>query len=374
MSILIGADIVPTNSNCDFFSNGNLEKLLDEELISKFRSAQYKIFNLEVPLTDAPSPIEKAGPSLVASRSTVEALKKMKIDLLSLANNHIMDQGVDGLKSTMKILDNSNIAYLGVGLNLDAASKPFIFEYSGKRIGVYSCAEHEFSIADEVTPGANPYEPLESFDHVVSLKEKCEYVIVLYHGGKEHYRYPSPMLQKVCRKFVEKGADLVVCQHSHCIGCHESFNGGTIVYGQGNFLFDRKDDEFWSTSLLIEIDSDFNIHYIPLEKKGCSVAVAKENGAQILDDFYTRSDQIKDPHFIISEYVRYAEYVSTDYLLKIGGIKRGFLTKVMDKLTFHKFTKFRLKKRFGKQELLLMKNYFECEAHRELIGQIVSHK
>lgn len=91
-------------------------------------------------------------------------------------------------------------------------------------------------------------------------------MIVLYHGGKEQYRYPSPNLQKTCRKLVEKGADLVVCQHSHCIGCREEYLQGTIVYGQGNFLFDDEENEYWQTSLLIMISDDFEVKYIPLKK------------------------------------------------------------------------------------------------------------
>ena len=126
---------------------------------------------------------------------------------------------------------------LGVGENKTISAKPFVLSVSNKKIGVYACTEHEFSIAEDNKPGANPFDPLESFDHVSNLKKDCDYVIVLYHGGKEHYRYPSPMLQRVCRKFVEKGAGLVICQHSHCIGCEEKYLDGTIVYGQGNFIF-----------------------------------------------------------------------------------------------------------------------------------------
>src|SRR5699024_1436352 len=103
-------------------------------------------------------------------------------------------------------------------------------------------------------PGANPFDPLESFDHIQELKSKCDYVIVLYHGGKERYRYPSPYLQKVCRKFAQKGADLIVCQHSHCIGAYEEFEGSTIIYGQGNFIFNTLNNEFWNTSLLIKVE------------------------------------------------------------------------------------------------------------------------
>lgn len=63
---------------------------------------------------------------------------------------------------------------------------------------------------------------------------------MLYHGGKEYYRYSSPNLQKTCRKMTEKGADLVLCQHSHCIGSYEEYNDSTILYGQGNFIFNMK--------------------------------------------------------------------------------------------------------------------------------------
>lgn len=64
---------------------------------------------------------------------------------------------------------------------------------------------------------------------------------------------------KKCRKIVEKGADLVVCQHSHCIGCMEEYDKGTIIYGQGNFLFDDSESIFWRTSLLLKIDLKIEI-------------------------------------------------------------------------------------------------------------------
>ena len=83
---------------------------------------------------------------------------------------------------------------------------------------------------------------------------------------KEHYRYPSPYLQKVCRKMVEKGANLVVCQHSHCIGSYETYNNSTIVYGQGNFIFNKHDNEYWNSSLLIKLrfEKGIKVEYIPI--------------------------------------------------------------------------------------------------------------
>ena len=70
---------------------------------------------------------------------------------------------------------------------------------------MYACAEHEFSIVSDKRPGADSYDPLESFDHVAKLKKQCDFIIVLYHGGKEHFRYPSPDLQKAFRNLQIKG-------------------------------------------------------------------------------------------------------------------------------------------------------------------------
>ena len=287
MKLLIGADMVPTESNKDLFSTADVQTLVGQDLFDVLQAADYRIFNLEVPLTDDATPIDKCGPALIAPTSTVAGYKALGVDLCTIANNHIMDQGPQGISSTLRLLEANGISYVGGGNNLQAACKPYIFEKDGKTIGVYACAEHEFTIAQESYPGANPFDPLESPDHVASLKAQCDYVIVLYHGGRENYRYPSPNLQKICRKLVDKGADLVVCQHSHCIGCEEKYHGGTIVYGQGNFLFDRSERPGWKTGLLIQIGDNFEVTYIPLCKHANTVRLASNDESSIiLEDFF----------------------------------------------------------------------------------------
>lgn len=368
MSILIGADIVPTKSNIEQFNKGDAAFLVGSELLKILNDADYRIFNLEVPLTDVCSPIDKCGPNLIAPTSTINGYKSIGVDFVTLANNHILDQGEQGLLSTCDLLRKNNIAYCGVGDNLNLAKVPYVFEISGKKIGIYACAEHEFSIATENSVGANPFDPLESFDHVSSLKQEVDYVIVLYHGGKEHYRYPSPNLQRVCRKFVKSGADLVVCQHSHCIGCEEKYLDGTIVYGQGNFLFDDSESEFWQTSLLIQIDNDCQISYIPLIKKGKSVRLASENDSnKILESFFGRSEEIKTDGQIENKYNEFSQKMIDGYLLKLSGTGKSFVFRVLNKLTKQKYGKWILKNKIKKQQLLQIQNILECEAHRELL-------
>lgn len=362
--IVIGADLVPTESNAELFKRGDVRTLVGEELLEKLNSADYTIFNLEVPLTDEQHPIIKCGPNLIAPTATISGLKEINPHFFGLANNHILDQGTEGLASTVKMLKDADIDYSGVGKNLDEASKPFIKEIGGRRIGIYCCSEHEFSIATETEPGANPFDPLESLDHVESLKKETDYVIVLYHGGKEHYRYPSPYLQKVCRRLVDKGADLVVCQHTHCIGCEEKYNSGTIVYGQGNFLFDDSDSEFWKTSLLIDLDEDFKISYIPIMKCENKVRIADEKIRQeILADFHKRSDEIKQPGFVIKNYAAFAEQMEQGYLFRFSGtFGKNIFVRAIDKLTNHRF----VKKFYPVKCKVAIENVLDCEAHREL--------
>lgn len=365
MQLIIAGDLVPTQSNIDLFNKADTKSLLGEELYSLWESTDMRIFNLEVPLTDKEEHIPKCGPNLIAPTSTINGIKALNPSLLTLANNHILDQGELGFKSTQDILNKNNIPFIGIGNNLSEASKPYIIQQDGLRIGVYNCAEHEFTIATEKTPGANPFDPLESLDHIHNLKSKCDYVIALYHGGKEHYRYPSPYLQKVCRKITQKGADLVLCQHSHCIGCLEKYEKSTIVYGQGNFIFDDCDSEYWQTSLLIkiEVNNGFNIEYVPIVKKKNVVRLAEgEVEKEILSAFYKRSEDILQEEFINKEYQKFSEKYSELYLRGFSGFG-----KWLSRLDRRLLNGILLKGRYNKNKLLAIQNYIECEAHRELV-------
>ena len=367
MYIVIGGDFVPTNSNVDLFTKGNVKGLIGEKLEHIITHASYRIFNLEVPLTDIETPIIKNGANMIAPTSSVQTYAALGIDLLTLANNHIMDQGKPGFESTIRTIDNAGIHYVGAGKNINEANAPYFFTFSEKKIAIYACAEHEFSIVTENTPGANPFDLLWSLDHVEELKKKSDYLIVLYHGGKERYRYPSPSLQKVCRRLVDKGADLVICQHSHCVGCEEKYKGGTIVYGQGNFLFDNSDNECWQTGLLIKINEKMDISYIPLVKTDNGVRTADEQvGNTILSGFYDRSEEIKSPDVIKKKYEEFAESYLLFYLKAFSG-NHSLLFRIMNILTKGKIMEHYLQKNYQVLEMARLSNYIECEAHRELL-------
>ena len=338
LKLYIGADFVPTDINRVLFETGNIEALVGKELLGLFKQSDLNVFNLEVPLTDASTPIDKFGNNLKSPTKTIYGYKALEPIFLTLANNHSLDQGVEGLTTTLNLLKQHDIKNAGAGANVKEAKKPFIFEKDGIRIGFYMCAEHEFTVASCHTMGANPFDVLESFDDVEALKKTCDYVIVLYHGGKEFYRYPSPMLQRYCRKFVDKGADLVVCQHSHCIGSREDYGKGTIIYGQGNFIFNSESyihhKEFVKDSLLISVKATkdtFIVSEVPIRGTERGTRLATESEAiETLTEYKKRNKNIRDAHFVAQAYKDFADTHVKRYLREFLG--RSFIIRAINGL------------------------------------------
>lgn len=367
VSVLIGADIVPTAGNARLFETADLDALIGEKLKTALSSFDFRIFNLETPLCETPSPILKQGPNLRARPAAVKGLKALDPSLLTLANNHILDQGAQGLEATVQTLRQNGLRAVGAGDDLKAAQKPAVLRKNGVTVGVYACAEHEFSLAADHAAGANPFEPDESCGHIRALRAACDYVLVLYHGGKEYYPYPAPYLQARCRKMIESGADVVVCQHSHCIGAVEKYLHGAAVYGQGNFIFDLAENEMDKTGLLAGVtfrDSprEVKLDFIPLVKAGAAVRLAEgEAAAEILRGFEERSAQIKDPDFVQKAYLAFAEQKFSGYLKAFHG--GGLFFRAANKLSGGRL----LRGLYSQNALLEILNVIECEAHADLV-------
>ena len=126
ITIIVGGDLAPTESNFSSFAEGNIKALMDDKLYSLINSADYKLFNLEVPLTDTMKPISKDGPNLVAPAAIINGLKLLDPVIFGLANNHIMDQDEQGLYKTMEQLSGHQLKYVGAGENLAGAVKPLM--------------------------------------------------------------------------------------------------------------------------------------------------------------------------------------------------------------------------------------------------------
>lgn len=370
MRIIIGGDLVPTSINRELFEKGEVGGLLSPELLEAWNRADYRVFNLEVPFADKRSPIDKCGPAMIVDKACFKGVSALNPSLVLLANNHIMDQGVQGFKSTQKLLEEDRIPSIGAGDSMETMRSSFVLEKDGIRVGIYNCAEREFSIATNEKAGANPFDPVNSLKHIKELKTSCDYVIVVYHGGKELFQYPSPYIQEMAHHMVEKGADLVLIQHSHCVGAREKYMTGEILFGQGNFIFHLDKQGLWRDGLLVEVlvGEGLHVEYIPMTQSDKGMKMEKDQ-AKIIEPFNERSELIKDSKRHHEVFNRKADELYDMYLKNMLGF--GTWMSRIDRYIFRGQLAHRLVK---KKNILFMLNYIECESHRELLLQGLKNK
>ncbi len=302
MKIVIGGDVSIHDAE-EVFAKKQTDKIFNEGLRDLFHSADEVIVNLECAITDKNTPIKKFGPNLCAPIGTGQVLNEAGVTVCALSNNHIFDFGKAGVKDTLAELDKFGLAYTGYGKNELDARKDYVIEREGKKIAVINVCEHEYSYALPNREGARAYDPYDTNDDITAAKKTADYVIVIYHGGKEECRYPSPRLVKLCRSMVRHGADVVLCQHSHCIGCYEQFEGGHILYGQGNFHFawaveDKNEAWQWDTGLAVVIETEgvgLRLSLEPVIMKGVCLCLAEGEEREILlAELAERSKSLQD--------------------------------------------------------------------------------
>ena len=299
MKLLLCGDVSPTVDTQDLFAQGDVQTLFNDT-VNLFSNRDACIVNLECALTESDGAIDKIGPALKAPLGTADTLKKLGVTHCNLANNHFFDYGRQGAQDSMKALDRAGIEYTGFGTNEADSRKDLVIEKAGQRICVIAVCEHEYSYALEDRLGSRPFDVIDTPEDIKAAKAKYDRVVVLYHGGKEHCCYPSPRLRKVCHVMAKSGADVILCQHSHCIGCYEEIDGCHILYGQGNFHFvklSHLNKEGWFDCLAVHYDTvSGQIKFIPVTGDGkAGIRLANETESrEILSAFESRNKQLQD--------------------------------------------------------------------------------
>ncbi len=222
------------------------------------QQADVRIVNFEFPIVEKEGkPIKKCGPNLIGQKKAIDAIKYAGFNVCTLANNHILDQGEDCCINTKHLLEDAGIQTVGVGNNLQDASKVLYIEQGEETIAVINCCENEFSIATNETPGSYPLNPVKQYHQIMEARKRASYVLVIVHGGHEQFQLPSPRMKEIYHYFIEIGADAVVNHHQHCYSGYEILNGKPIIYGLGNLLFDWNSTKRtpWNEGYMVVLDT-----------------------------------------------------------------------------------------------------------------------
>jgi poly-gamma-glutamate synthesis protein (capsule biosynthesis protein) len=298
-TILIVGDLFPTEQNVSFFSKGDVDSLFGKEITQLFSGADFCVCNLEGALTDHPDRCRKTGPIKVAATSAVEAYKKLGIDMCLLANNHATDGGHQGMIDTMRTLEDAGIKHIGAGKSCSEIVRFVTQDVGGVNIGFYNVCETVYNKPTKATAGAWLYDEYVVCRELEQLKMECDYLIVLYHGGIEKFPYPSPEMKKRFHRMADCGADMILAQHTHCVGCEEWYNGSYLLYGQGDFLLKNFAPGLTDSGLIIElVINDGKIEIRKHLVKSVDNLFVRYDELQDFSGFEERSRLLQDEEYI----------------------------------------------------------------------------
>jgi poly-gamma-glutamate synthesis protein (capsule biosynthesis protein) len=237
-----------------------------EKVKDILQKADLAFGNLENPLTNYTKSTPAKSPTSIKAKKnfifksepkqSAKIIKEAGFDILSLANNHMMDYCAQGLEDTILALKKEKIEFVGAGENFDKAVLPEIIDIKGIRVGFFASSLIRYShfCATKDNPGINCFNEVFLIKAIESLKNKVGLIVVSLHWGKEGNYFPEEYQKKIARKLIEAGTDIIIGHHPHRIQGIEIYQGKVIAYSLGNFMFCGKSKNLESAILKIEVE------------------------------------------------------------------------------------------------------------------------
>ncbi|MBB6174132.1 poly-gamma-glutamate synthesis protein (capsule biosynthesis protein) [Nocardiopsis mwathae] len=239
----------------DVMFEGILRARLDDDpgtalgpIADTLSAADLAMVNLETAVTHGGTPVPGKQFVFRAPPAAFEALDAAGIDVVSIANNHGMDYGEEGLLDTLRYAEEADFPVVGAGRDIDAAYAPHITEVNGSTVAIIGATDvlDEELIptwtAGEGRPGlaSAKYEMRETLIAAVRSASEdtgADTVVVFLHWGLEGSHCPLPHAPDLARDLIGAGADVVVGAHAHVLAPGGYLGDAYVHYGLGNFAF-----------------------------------------------------------------------------------------------------------------------------------------
>lgn len=213
-----------------------------KEIAETIKDADIAFANLETPIR----PDQEQWRSIPFKFNTpialVKTLKDVGFDLLNLANNHLYDQGVKGVSTTIDELNKLKIPFIGIGKNYRKAIKPVIIKKKGITfgfLGFTTLINNDLNnYSNRKKPFVNRFDTPSAVKMVQKLKKKCDLVIVSIHWGIEYHKKPSIHQKRYTKALFKAGASVILGHHPHVLQpiIYNQQKDQLVVYSLGNFL------------------------------------------------------------------------------------------------------------------------------------------
>lgn len=223
---------------------------VSEDILALLSSADIRVGTLETAIGNEPTfydeKMSRKADVIYALDKDLSKLSHLNINIVSLANNHFFDLGLEGAKHTIEHLDHLGIKHIGAGRNIEEASKAIIKHINGESVAFIAfCDWRDETVgwcpfATETTPGVNPMFDDHVKAEIQKYKSVCDYVVVMPHWGKEHTYVTTNNVVKMAKLMINAGADLILGSHPHRVQPVVNYNKASVAYSMGNFLFPNR--------------------------------------------------------------------------------------------------------------------------------------
>ena len=211
----------------------------DKNLSRLIASADVAFANLEYPITMKGVRYPDKEYTFRGDTESLSAIRKAGFDLLSLANNHIMDYGEKGLMDTIRQCRKNRLAFTGAGADLASASRLAVIKRHGIRYGLlaYSLTFPEEFWATPGKPGTAHPDWAQVRQDIREARPRVDILMVSFHWGEELKSEPKKYQIDFAHHAITSGADMVLGHHPHVPQPIEIFKGKPIFYSLGNYAF-----------------------------------------------------------------------------------------------------------------------------------------
>lgn len=218
---------------------------ISQDVLEVIQNADIRVGTLETAIGNEPNfneeKMKRKADVIYARDEDVKKLKQLSIDIVSLANNHYFDLGLDGARHTIQLLDELGIEHIGAGNNIQEASAPAVKVINDKKVAFLAFCDGQYTgwcpFATETKPGVNPMNDDYVVSEIKKYKKQNDYVVVMPHWGREHTWVTTPRVYKMAKKMIKAGADLVFGSHPHRVQPVVNYKQASVAFSMGNFLF-----------------------------------------------------------------------------------------------------------------------------------------
>ncbi len=240
---------------------------ISQGLIDEMNQADIMMLNNEFAYSLRGTKAPDKSYTFRANPQRVNILHEMGVDIVSLANNHVLDYGEEAFYDTLEALDDAEIDYVGAGLNRDDAKAPIYYTIGNKTIGIVA-ASRVIPVmewyATDTRPGViGTYNPSEFIPSIEEAKENSDFVVAYVHWGQENTHKLLDYQRNMAKQYIDAGVDAVIGCHPHVLQGIEFYKGKPIAYSLGNFWFSSATRETALFKLILNTDDSVDVQIIP---------------------------------------------------------------------------------------------------------------